>query len=57
VSEQYPTPQETQEWLDEIWSSDPDLWEYLMFYEDEEPANLDALEERLYLMGERDERI
>jgi len=54
MSEHYPTPAETKAWLDEIWSTDPDLWEYLMFYEDEEPALLDALEEQMYLMGEID---
>ncbi len=45
----------SEEWLNELWSSDPALYEYLMFYEDEEPALLDALEERMYLMGELDE--
>ena len=54
MNEQYPTIAETKAWLDEIWTSDPALWEYLMLYEDAEPANLDALEERLYLMGECD---
>jgi len=51
--EQYPTQAETQEWLNELWSSDPDLWEYLMLSEEDEPAefDFDALEERLYLMG------
>ncbi len=46
---------ETQEWLNELWSSDPALYEYLTSYEDEEPSMLDALEERMYLKGELDE--
>lgn len=55
MNELYPAPAETQEWLNELWSLDPALWEYIVYYEDEYPAELDELEERWYEMGEYDE--
>lgn len=36
MSEQYPTQAETQEWLNEIWACDPELYAYMTAYEDEE---------------------
>lgn len=52
MSEQYPTQAEYQEALNEIFAHDPDLYDYIVHGEYEEPAELDfnALEERLYLM-------
>jgi hypothetical protein len=43
--------------LTELWVQDPDLYYYLMFYEDEQSENedLDSAIERAYLMGEYDE--
>jgi hypothetical protein len=41
----------------ELWVQDPDLYYYLMFYEDEQSENedLDIAIERAYLMGEFDD--
>ena len=58
MSEQYPTQAETQEWLNEIWATDPALYEYLMFYEepDNDPyTDFGDYDERAYLMGEYDD--
>ncbi len=51
MSEQYPTQQEYQEALNEIFAHDAELYNYIMYCEAEEPAefDLDALEERMYL--------
>jgi len=51
----YPTPGETQEWLNEIWSSDPDLYYFLVdadFEADPSMLDSDVLEERMCLMEE-----
>lgn len=57
MSEQYPTQEEYQEALNEIFAQDPELYDYIMYGEYDEPAefDFDALEERFYLMGEYDE--
>lgn len=57
MSELYPTQEEYQEMLNEIYARDPDLYDYIMYAEYDEPPefDLDALEERFYLMGEYDD--
>jgi hypothetical protein len=46
-----------EEELIEFWIQDPDLYSFIMFYEDEQSENedLDSAIERAYLMGEYDE--
>ena len=51
MSEQYPTQQEYQEALNEIFAHDSELYNYIMYYEEDylPEFDLDALEERMYL--------
>ena len=51
MSEQYPTQREYQEALNEIFAHDAELYNYIMYYEEDylPEFDLDALEERMYL--------
>jgi hypothetical protein len=55
VSELYPTQAEIQEWLNELWSTDPALYEYVTNEsEDGEECDCEDCELSTYLIEENE---